>query len=254
MNVVIVEDEVPAYENLAFLLNNIASDIHIVKVLDKVSSAIQFFNSPESDYDLVFMDIHLGDGLSFEIFDQAQLNAPIIFTTAYDQYALKAFKVNSIDYLLKPILEDELRFAMDKFKSSQKSILKKQLVNELILDLRKKNHTYKSTFLVYKKDALIPVKTADFAYFNIDLGIINGTTFDSNTYIINGTMDELEHELNPDIFYRANRQFIIQRLSVQKINLSFNGKLSIETRPKCDHEIIISKAKAKEFKLWMSNT
>lgn len=253
MNVVIVEDEVPAYENLAFLLNNIDTDIQIVKVLDKVSSAISFFNT-ETKFDLVFMDIHLGDGLSFEIFDHVKLNAPVIFTTAYDQYALQAFKVNSVDYLLKPILESELKFALDKFKNNHQSILKEQLVNELIHDLRKKSHNYKSTFLVYKKDALIPVKTKDFAYFKIDLGIINGVTFNSVTYIINGTMDELEQELDPEIFYRANRQFIIQKLSVKKINLSFNGKLSIETQPQSDEKIIISKAKSKEFKLWMSHT
>lgn len=253
MKVVIVEDEWEACEHITSLLDEIDSTIEVVEKIDTVKQAVTFFNEGNK-IDLIFMDIHLADGISFDIFKNVKIDTPIIFTTAYDQYAIKAFKHNSIDYILKPLIKEELDAAIMKFKNqvSEKKENANSSITSLLQQLAQEKKIYKSTFLVHYKDALYPIASSDFAGFYIDLGIVRGITFNNKSFVINQTIEQLEEDVNPLDFYRVNRQIILHRNSIQKIDYYFNGKLKVQTQPQILEEIIVSKAKAKEFKNWLS--
>ncbi|SDX43032.1 two component transcriptional regulator, LytTR family [Lutibacter oricola] len=254
MKVIIVEDEVLASENLIYLLKNIDPNIEVLKVLDSVKSSINFFSKP-IEADLIFMDIHLADGLSFEIFDKVTVKTPLIFTTAYDQYAIKAFKVNSVDYLLKPLNEEELADAIIKFNSIVKTepTINNSQIESVLQLLNSNNKTFKSTYLVQSRDELIPLKISDIAYFYIEVGIIKAITLDNKSFIINEKLESIVEEIDTSKFYRVNRQFVVNREAVLKIKFYFNGKLVLKTNPPFKERIIVSKAKATEFKNWMNN-
>jgi len=258
MNVVIVEDEIAASENLAYLLNEIDGNIKVVTVLDSVKTSVAFFGQSPKDIDLVFMDIHLADGLSFEIFDTVKIDSPIIFTTAYNQYTLKAFKVNSIDYLLKPINEEELAASLQQFnvqfkKQAQGKGLENDQVAGLLQLLEGQSKKYKSMYLVNHRDQLIPLKTENIAYLFIDSGIVKAVTQEKQTFILDKKLEDLEEELDPTIFSRVNRQFIVCKSSVANIKYYFGGKLIVNVRPPSDERIVVSKAKAPDFKRWMGS-
>ena len=253
MKVIIVEDEIAASENLTYLLNEIDPSIEVVTVLDSVKSAVNYFSN-SIDADLVLMDIHLADGISFEIFDQVKIDIPVIFTTAYDQYAIKAFKVNSIDYLLKPIDEEELSEAFLKFKSQKKPAeVSNNQIEGLLSLLKIQSEQFKTTYLVRTKDELKPILTENIAILYIDTGIIKAITFDNKRYTIDSKLEDVEAELNPKYFYRVNRQMILQKKSVENIKFYFNGKLIINTNPIFNERIVVSKAKATAFKNWMDS-
>ncbi len=250
MRVVIIEDEWEASEHLSSLLHDIDSSIEIVTTIDSVHQSIEFFKKNQN-FDLIFMDIHLADGISFEIFKDVELKSPVVFTTAYDQYAIKAFKVNSIDYILKPLIKDEIEQALNKFKNQKEQTSNQDLFHNLYQEFSQKK-TFKTTFLVQYKEALYPISTSDLAGFFIDNGIVKGSTFEGKSYIITHTMEQLEDDLNPVDFYRINRQFILQRNSIKRIDYYFNGKLKIKTEPSFDGDLIVSKAKASDFKKWLN--
>ena len=253
MKVLIIEDEIAASETLAYLLGNIDPTIEVVSVLDSVRAAKAYFGVAR-DIDLVFLDIHLADGLSFEIFDAVRIDAPIIFTTAYDQYALKAFKVNSIDYLLKPIDEEELSASLEKYRAQVKG---KGLVENQVKSLLNLIHTqtksFKSTYLVHHRDELIPLPIEQLVYFYIDMGVIKVKTQDNHTYVLDKKLEDLENELDPAIFCRVNRQFIIRKNAIANIKHYFGGKLIVNVHPASEERIVISKAKASDFKRWMDS-
>tara|TARA_R110000765_G_C18915118_1_gene605299 strand:- start:330 stop:1091 length:762 start_codon:yes stop_codon:yes gene_type:complete len=253
MKVIIVEDELAASDNLSYLLTKIDPDIEVIQILDTVKATVDYFSKPH-DGVLVFMDIHLADGISFEIFDQVNINIPIIFTTAYDQYALKAFKVNSIDYLLKPIDKEELSDALDRFNAlnQQKGIDEVQIQSLLHL-IQAKPANFKQTFLVGVGDQLLPVKTADIAYFFIDTGVVKAVTVQDRSYVLDIKLEDVEEALDPSVFYRANRQFIVRREAITAIKFHFNSKLLVDVHPVCSERIVVSKAKASDFKNWMGS-
>ncbi|MDT0551945.1 LytR/AlgR family response regulator transcription factor [Urechidicola vernalis] len=253
MKVVIVEDEIAASDNLSYLLHKIDPTIEILNVIDSVQGSIQYF-SKSDEAELIFMDIHLADGISFEIFDKVKINTPIIFTTAYDQYALKAFKVNSVDYLLKPIDKEELSDAINKFKSApEKEVTDSTSQMAGLLDLLKESQkTFKSSYLVHFKDELIPLKTNDISYFYIDTGMVKAVTFQNQSYTVDKKLEDIENELNPDLFFRINRQFIANREAVESMSFYFNGKLIVKTNPPSKERIVVSKAKSRAFKDWLN--
>lgn len=252
MQVIIVEDELAASENLAYLLKSIDETIEVEQVLESVTDAVEYFSVPYKA-SLIFMDIHLADGLSFEIFEKVKVSTPIIFTTAYDQYALKAFKVNSIDYLLKPIDEVELIEAIRKFKSrTPDKGIDKQQIDSLLNLIGGRGQNYRETFLVSHRDQLIPLKTDSIAYFRIDTGIVKGVTVDNQSYVMDTKLEEIEEGLDPAKFYRVNRQFIVKKDALESIKYYFNGKLIITLSPACDEKVVVSKAKATAFKNWVN--
>ena len=183
MRVVIIEDEWEASEHLCSLLSEIDPTIEIIKRIDTVHQSIEFFKTYQN-FDLIFMDIHLADGISFDIFKDVELKSPVIFTTAYDQYAIKAFKVNSIDYILKPLIKEEIEQALNKFKNQKGKTSNQDLFHNLYQEFTKSTKTYKTTFLVQYKDALYPIATPDIVGFFIDNGIVKGATFERKSYII----------------------------------------------------------------------
>ncbi|MFD1292386.1 LytR/AlgR family response regulator transcription factor [Lutibacter holmesii] len=254
MKVIIVEDEILASENLSYMLKEINSDIEILAVLDSVKSSIKYLEKG-NNADLIFMDIHLADGTSFEIFEQVKIKTPLIFTTAYDQYAIKAFKLNSIDYILKPIDEEELENAINKYlELAEVSIPADNIQLENVLKLlNSEKKSFKSTFLVQSRDELIPLKISEIAYFYIEVGIIKAITLDNKSFIINEKLESIVEDIDTSKFYRVNRQFVVNREAVLKIKFYFNGKLVLKTTPPFKEQIIVSKAKATEFKNWMNN-
>jgi two-component system response regulator LytT len=253
MQLVIVEDEITASENLSYLLSEIDPSIEVIKVLDSVKAAVDYFKT-DPKVDLVLMDIHLADGLSFEIFKQVELSAPIIFTTAYDQYAIQAFKVNSVDYILKPVNKNDLSAALKKYKLRIPSEvnLSAQL-NGLLASIQDKKPTFKTTYLVQKRDELVPVAVENIAYFYIDTGMVKSVTKDNQTYVVNSKLEDIETELDPSVFHRVNRQFILNRTAIVNMKFYFNGKLIINTSPKTEERVVVSKAKASEVKSWMNS-
>lgn len=251
MKALIIEDEVLAAQSLQKLITEVAPDTEVIATLQSIEESVAWFDENPMP-DLVFMDIHLADGSSFAIFEQVQITCPIIFTTAYDEYALKAFEVSSIDYLLKPINRNDLTRAMNKFNAfvGEKSN-NNEAIDALLRQIGMKK-SYKSCFLVPERDKLIPLATANIAYFYIDTKTVKAITLDQHTYYMSQTLDDIMLQLNPDDFFRANRQFIVSRKAVKDLTIWFGNKLSLNLTVKIPEQIIISKAKVSEFKNWFS--
>lgn len=253
MKAIIIEDEQSAADNLSFLLRSVAPDIEVVTAIETVSEAIAYFKENQT-YDLVFMDIHLADGNSFEIVQEVEPTAPIIFTTAYDQYAIQAFKFNSIDYLLKPIREADLKHAVLKFRDKhQKTQVSPAQIEALMRLVSPPPKTYRSSFLVQKRETYLPVASGDFAFFFIQNGVVRGTTTDHQTYSFHEKLEDLENDLDPALFFRANRQYLIQRSAIQSLQTYFNGRLVVNLRPSVQDQVIVSKANVPRLKAWLEN-
>lgn len=231
MRVLIVEDETSSYQNLLSILKEVAPEIEVVGNTESVAETVNWL-STNALPDLIFMDIHLSDDSAFAIFSQIEVNVPIVFTTAYDQYALDAFKVNSIDYLLKPIKAKDVRRAIDKFLASEMRWTKRLLVSY--------------------RDALVPVNVDDISYVY---------STDKNTMVClnsgerlncNKSLESVFSNLNPERFFRANKQFIVNRDSVKKIAVWFDSRLLLTLNTTTPERLFISKNRAAEFKQWMT--
>ncbi len=246
--VIIVEDETAAAVNLRSMLQNIDPETVVVEMLESVEEAVAYFsNSVEAD--VVFMDIHLADGDSFRIFDSVDINIPIIFTTAYDEYALQAFKVNSIDYLLKPFKEEELRRALDKLErltTAERSAAERKVREVAAAESL-------NTMLVRYKDKIIPVAMADVAFFYTFAERVTLTTLTGESYPVDKTLEALSQQLNAEEFFRANRQFIVSRRAVKDIAVWFGSRLALNLTLETPERIIISKARVPEFKQWLQS-
>lgn len=246
--VIIVEDEAGAADNLRLLLKEIAPDITVITTLGSVEQTVAWLSAHPHPH-LAFFDIQLEDGLSFEIFRQVEIDFPVIFTTAFDEYAIEAFKVNSIDYLLKPIKEQDLRFSLDKYKKLSRANVSNTLIRSIMESIP--GYGAVSTFLIHYKNKLIPVADKDFAFFYIDNGLVHGCTHANQVYPVEHTIEELEVKLNAKQFFKANRQFIVNRSAVKEIEFYFNGRLLLKLSPPAKDTVLISKARAPVFKEWM---
>lgn len=248
MKALIIEDEIPAARHLQNVLDKVGN-ITVLDILDSIAETVEWFESNPLP-DLVFMDIHLADGLAFEIFSRTAISCPIIFTTAYDEYALKAFKVNSIDYLLKPVEAADVQEALNKLKRLSAPADMKDALAGLIRTFREQN-VYKTHFLIPAKgDKLIPVQTTDLACIYIDTGTLKALTFDGKSYSLDYTLDELTGMLNPYAFFRANRQYVVARNAIHDLDIWFNNRLSVNLKVPVPGKIIISKARISEFRRW----
>lgn len=251
MKAVIVEDEYIAAEALSALIGEVAPQIEVQAILQSIDESVEWFASHPAP-DIVFMDIHLADGPSFAIFEQVDIACPIIFTTAYDEYALKAFEVNSVDYLLKPISREDMERAMKKLGSFASKPLAQSELSRLIAELKQSSGNYRSSLLVAVRDKLIPLSVSDIAYIYIDNKVVKAETFGGQSYVVDMNMEELGSVLNPASFFRANRQFLIARDAVKDISLWFGSKLAVNLTIATPERIYISKAKVKEFKNWIT--
>lgn len=249
--VIIVEDETAAVVNLRSMLLNIDPNIEIIATLESVEEAVDFFSS-KVEADIVFMDIHLADGDSFRIFRSVDIDIPIIFTTAYDQYALQAFKVNSIDYLLKPFQEEELRHSLEKLERLKTNEPTEVATAAPLIQHNEVTNNLLQTMLVRYKDRIIPISMEDVAYFYTFSERVTLTTHDGVTYPVDKTLESLSQQLSSKLFFRANRQFIVSRRAVKDVSVWFGSRLSLNLHIEAPERIVIPKARVAEFKQWLS--
>jgi two-component system LytT family response regulator len=252
MHLLIVEDEPLAAKRLVALISEQKIRATKITFCDSVESTVKFLQDSDLP-DLIFMDIELADGRSFSIFNQVEVKCPVIFTTAYDEHALEAFKVNSIDYLLKPIDPIELSRALNKWRNlsaSKNAASEMEKLNQLISGL-KIAQEFRARILVNKSDSLIPLDVNDVAWFYAEDKLNYLGTFQKESYIVNQTLDELSSELNPNAFHRANRSFIVNRKSIIKASFHFNGKLKLHLHPDPEIEVYVSRERAPAFKTWL---
>ncbi len=250
MNCLIIEDEKVAAERLSGLIKKYDQSIEILEIIQSVKNAVKWINNNQAP-DLIFMDIQLADGLSFEIFEQAIVKTPVIFTTAYDEYALKAFKVNSIDYLLKPIDQDELKNAIDKFKENNTPKEIPALVFDNILQSLTKK--YKNKFVI-KVGEHIKVFTIDDVqcFYSME----KYTFLQNNAgrdYAIGYSLDQLEDILDPARFFRINRKFIVSSLAILDIISFSNSRLQVKLNSNKSDDMIVSREKVQDFKKWLES-
>ena len=250
MRVIILEDEYHAAKRISRLLNKYLEDLEIVATIDSISDAIELFKGT-TNVDLIFADIQLADGLSFSIFSEIELDTPVIFTTAFDQYTLRAFKLNSIDYLLKPINEVELESAIKKYKKfSQKSGNETKSMLEM-LSKWKLVEQYKERFLIKNKDQYIFLLSKEIAYFYSEDSLTFVVTQTGMTYIYEGTLSKIEKDLDPKVFHKINRKQIVRIDAIGKIHNYFNNRVKLEMQPKSNREFLVSREKSKDFKNWL---
>ena len=257
MKILIVEDEDLAVKKLKKTLTSVDNTATVVGEADSIKGTVDWLeNNPSPD--LILMDIELADGQSFEIFNHVQVKSPVIFITSYDEYALKAFKVNSVDYLLKPVQKEDLQAALEKYRSMKKvyagenetsSISIDALVKELQQKLQTKE--YRKRFLVKHGQKLVSIEVDEIAYFFSDGRLNFFKTFDNRKFVVDYTMDELNEMLYPDKYFRISRSFFISVNSVGQIHDYFGNRLLLHLKPETDKEAIVSREKVTEFKNWL---
>jgi DNA-binding LytR/AlgR family response regulator len=254
MKILIVEDEELAAERLSQLVKEIEPDAEIHGPIDTVTATLAHLRT-KPVYDLILLDIQLADGKSFTIFEEFDVVTPVIFTTAYDEYALKAFELNSIAYLLKPVNREKLKSSLEKFRKLKEyygTENPNQQLYEMIRNLRPEKSTFKDRFLISKGDAMVPVKVSEIACFYAEDKEVMLLTHDNKRYIIPHTIEELSEKLDPKIFFRVNRQFILSGEGIRKVHNYFNFKLKVEINADPKLEIIVSRSRTSAFKAWMN--
>lgn len=249
MKILIVEDETTAFSNLSKIFDEIEADVEIIGNTESVRQTVKFLRSVENLPDLIFMDIHLSDGSAFGIFNLADVNIPVIFTTAYDEYAIEAFKVNSIDYLLKPIEPEEVRRALDKYNRLNDNQLMQHL--DSLSRIKTNQDNFPEKILVNRKDKLIPVSLNNISYFYTAEEKTSAILNNGETYNYKKTLDGIMQSLNPKNFFRINKQFIISKESIENITVCSDNRLQVSLRIETPERIFVSKNKASEFKQWI---
>jgi DNA-binding LytR/AlgR family response regulator len=254
MNVLIIEDEPLAQRELQRLLKETGYVFRVAGVLDSVEDSIEWFKSnPEPD--LVFLDIQLSDGISFEIFRHVKIKAPVIFTTAYDEYAIQAFRLNSIDYLLKPIELDALQEALNKLENIKRDLAPMPLLDEGMLKdlLNLQRKEYKTRFLAKIGDQIKSIRVEDIAYFYAEDNLVFVKCRNQERYIIEHTLEILEKEADPKDFFRLNRSYLAKIGAIKKVSKYFNSRLLVELDPPAAEQVLVSRVRVPDFMEWMGN-
>ncbi|GAA4820240.1 LytTR family DNA-binding domain-containing protein [Algivirga pacifica] len=248
MKVVIVEDEPLAQVELIRLLNACEQTVEVVESLDSIEDTVDWLQvNPMPD--LLFLDIQLSDGLSFSIFEQLEITCPVIFTTAYDEYAIRAFRVNSIDYLLKPVEQEQLQQALDKYELLQSQY---SAVDYTVLkDLMKGPKSYKDRFAVTLGERIVHVGIDEVAYFYADNSVVYLQTTSPKRYIVNYKLEQLEQLLNPRDFFRVNRTYLVALKSIESVHKYFNSRLLLQLMPATKEEVLVSRARVSSFMDWL---
>lgn len=258
MKALIVEDESLAIRRLKKLIEEVDASIEITGITDSIEGTVDWIEQnrlqKRPDPDLVFLDIELSDGQSFGIFDRISLASTIIFTTSYDEYALQAFKVNSIDYLLKPVQAEDLRRSLDKYRLLKERTFADpvQDIRKLLLDLKQQSkQEYRDRFLVKQGQRLLSVKTNEIAYFLTDDRYSFMVTSSNLKLLVDYSLDELEEMLDPAFFFRINRSMLVTHDSILKMDPYFGSRLALSLTPSCSKEVLVSREKVTDFKNWM---
>ena len=252
MKILIIEDEEPAAARLKRMICEIEPEAEILAIIVSIRSAVSWLKSNPAP-ELIFQDIQLADGTSFEIFNQVDVQAPIIFTTAFDEFAIQAFKVNSIDYLLKPLKKEELAKAINKYKKIKLSATQPPDLEELIATLKGSEKKYKSRFLIRYADHIKKIDISEVAYFYTQDKINYLKTFSGQSYPIDFNLDTIEKTMNPEKYFRINRQFIIGIDSIEQMFSFSKSRVKIKLKPAVDIETIVSTDRSPHFKAWLGD-
>lgn len=255
MNVLIIEDEIATARDLEASIKALRPTYRIVGIVDSVEAGLEWFELHTLP-DLIFSDIQLGDGLVFDIFRQVRVQCPVVFCTAYDQYAIEAFRNNGIDYLLKPLEEDLLKQCLDKIDLLLKrppAEGERPDLSSFLLSMSATPKSYKSTFLVSYREKLIPVNIHDVLFFRVAGEAVELHTKSNHQYRLPDSLDRIESLVDPSLFYRANRQFLVGFSGIREVELYFERKLLVHLVVPSPEPIIISKAKATDFIAWMES-
>jgi len=255
LNVLILEDEQFARVELKRLLDQSGFDIHVLACLDSIEESVRWLTTHPTP-DLIFMDIQLSDGLSFGIFDQIRIQTPVIFTTAYNEYALQAFKVNSIDYLLKPIDPADLHISLQKYTDLKHLYTESQLAEtkaQLEQLLQRGDQRYKIRFLAKIGDRFQHIQVGDVAYCYAEGKTVSLVTTENKEFVIDYTLDHLEAILNPTQFFRLNRQYLVKIDAIDQVSKHFDGRFKVSLRPPTKRPIFISRRRVTEFKAWLDS-
>lgn len=253
MRIIIIEDEAFAADALETLILKLRPQTRVLAKLESVEESLEWLNKNEPP-DLLFCDIHLSDGNSFEIFKNIELVSPVIFTTAFNEYAIEAFQVNSVDYLLKPIKKEALEKAIVKYENFQQKNIHRELENIKKLLSQgpiKSEAAKKSRFMVKSGQSIKVIQQEEIAYFLAEEGIVLLVNFEKNRFAVNYTLDQLEEQLNPKEFFRINRQMILNIKAVAKAEPYFKGRLLLQIHPPAPTDQVISSSKASAFKEWL---
>ncbi|MBB3188509.1 LytR/AlgR family response regulator transcription factor [Microbacter margulisiae] len=252
MKIVILEDEAKTAADLKETLIQLDKSAEIVKIFDSVEASIDYFRENEMP-DILFSDIQLADGLSFELFDAINITCPVIFCTAFDEYAIEAFRTKGIDYILKPFDEQSIRKSLEKVKQLEQHFTSQNHLLKTLGEALLQQKNYKTAFLISFQGKMIPVATSDIACFYIADEMVYLHTFSNKKYVTDYSLDEIEHMIDPKQYYRANRQFIIHFNAIVEVEPFFARKLAVKTNLHLPSSIVISKAKATDFLDWMEN-
>lgn len=249
MKVLLIEDEQPAARQMTKLLGQLDPPLVPIEVIDSVESAVRWLRTFPMP-DLIFMDIQISDGLSFEILQQTPVSAPVVFTTAFDHYAIQAFKVNAVDYLLKPIELESLRQAIARVEQ------RRQTAAAPAIDIQALYRhftppSYKDRFLVRTGQSMISVATSDIAFFRSDEGLTQAFTDGGKKYFVEHTLEELESLIDPKVFFRVSRQVILRLDTIKAVHNHFNGRLKVDVQPTAPDVIYVSRDRVPDFKAWL---
>jgi len=251
MNLLIIEDEITAANRLQKMIRDVDGSLQVSAIIDSVIGAVNYLSKPHS-LDLIFMDVQLADGLCFDIFEKVEVECPIIFTTAYDEYALRAFKVNSVDYLLKPISKQELAKSIEKFKKltgryeNQNSDLK-----ALVASFASQMPTYKYRFLAKTSTGFASIEADNIAYFYSEVKLSFCITFKGKRHILDYSLEEINISLDPKDFIKISRNFIVSHKSIKGIHNHFNSRLKLDLVPNCEKNVFVSRSHLSAFKEWL---
>lgn len=251
MKIVIIEDELPAYRRLAKLVAEVQPDAEILVHLDSVRDAKEWFAAHDAP-DLALMDIHLADGSAFELLAQAEVSCPVVFITAYDQYAIDAFKTNSIDYLLKPVKKEELEAALGKLDKLRSLLNRNPIPGSQATDAPPLPGSYKSRFVVRFGEHIKTIQTEDLAYCYSENKATFARTFDGRTYPMDQNLDALDHQLDPHGFFRINRQYIINIKAIDEMRTYTKARVIVKLNPAVKEAPVVSSERAAEFKQWLA--
>jgi len=247
MNILIIEDEAKAARGIIKILAEIDNTIKIVAVIESVKDGLAWFKENDQP-DLIFSDIQLSDGLCFDIYQNIKITSPIVFCTAFDEYIMQAFDTCAVSYLLKPVNREKIEGALDKYQAMQTSF-HNDSIDKLMTYLKP---AYKSVLLINYKEKIIPIQTKDIAFFHWDENALTLTTLKGQKYIYSASVDEMERLLDPVVFFRANRQYLINRYAIRDIERFFARKLTVKLTVDTPESVLIGKTKTSDFLKWVS--
>ena len=252
MKILIIEDEPFAQAELQRLLKQTGYEFQVAGILDSVEDSVEWFKANDAP-DLIFLDIQLSDGISFEIFRHTRVTSPVIFTTAFDEYAIQAFKLNSIDYLLKPIEMEALMASLEKLENMKKELAPSPMLDEGILQnlLQMQRQDYKTRFVAKIGDQIKSIDIEDIAYFYAEDNLVFVRCDNNDRFIIDHTLELLEREVDPQEFFRLNRTYLTKIGSIKKVSKYFNSRLLIELDPPAEEKVLVSRVKVPDFMQWM---